>query len=248
MLDRAAELLDPARSSARLDVSLGYLDALDAEPPPTSGIAQSLMRTSVLPMIYERWWRPLGARVAIGARTSPADERRRARELLRLGPGDVVLDVACGPGNFTRNFAACVCETGLAVGIDASSTMLGRAVADTAPGQVAYVRGDALALPFRDESFDAACCFAALYLFDEPFRAVDEMARVLKPGGRIAILTGARSTWAPARAVESAFSAVSGLRLFERSEVTGELADRGFVDIRRDVAGLAQFVGARKPA
>ena len=97
------------------------------------------------------------------------DEHRIARLLLGLTPGDGVLDVACGPGNFTREFAQIVGAGGLAVGIDASATMLARAVADTTrPASVAYVRGDAEALPFRDASFDAVCCFAALHLFADP--------------------------------------------------------------------------------
>ena len=72
--------------------------------------------------------------------------------------------------------------------------MLARAVHDTPDPycNVAYIRGNAVELPFRDAAFDAVCCFAALHLFDEPFRALDHMARVLTPGGRIAIFTSCR--------------------------------------------------------
>jgi SAM-dependent methyltransferase len=53
--------------------------------------------------------------------------------------------------------------------------MLARAVEDTrvAPN-VAYLRGDAIRLPFRDGAFDAICCFAALHLLDEPLAALEE--------------------------------------------------------------------------
>ena len=61
------------------------------------------------------------------------------------------------------------------------------------------MRGDAVELPFRDASFDAVCCFAALHLFAEPFVALDHMARVLTPGGRIAIFTSCRAQSAPVR-------------------------------------------------
>ncbi len=44
-------------------------------------------------------------------------------------------------------------------------------------------------LPFADATFDAVCCFGALYLMPEPFRVAREMVRVLRPGGRVAILT-----------------------------------------------------------
>jgi ubiquinone/menaquinone biosynthesis C-methylase UbiE len=59
-----------------------------------------------------------------------AEEVRIARLLLGLGRGDEVLDVACGPGNFSREFARAVTDEGLVVGIDASRTMLARGVAE----------------------------------------------------------------------------------------------------------------------
>ena len=144
------------------------------------------MLTGVVPRIYERWWRPALGRVAKGVfGPGMADEHRIARLLLGLSPGDGVLDVACGTGNFTRDFARAVGGDGLVVGIDVSETMLARAVADTAEAgldSVAYMRGDAQELPFRDQSFDAVCCFAALHLFADPMRALDRMTAVLTPG------------------------------------------------------------------
>jgi ubiquinone/menaquinone biosynthesis C-methylase UbiE len=179
---------------------------------------------------------------------SMRDEHRIARLLLGLTPGDGVLDVACGPGNFTRDFARVVGSEGLAVGIDASTTMLARAVRDTPAREfpaAAYVRGNAVELPFRDASFDAVCCFAALHFFDDPFGALDHMARVLTPGGRIAILTSCRLRTAPLRTVDGAIGARSGQRMFERDEITGALEQRGFKDVRQRISGLAQFVGGR---
>ena len=115
-----------------------------------------------------------------------AEEIRIARLLLGLGEGDTVLDVACGPGNFTREFARAVGPDGLVVGIDASRTMLergGEELRRADPGNLTLIRGDATALPFRDGSFDACCCFAALHLFADPFAALDEMRRVLSRAG-----------------------------------------------------------------
>src|SRR5690349_4500604 len=85
---------DPATSAA------GYLDLLGGELPST-GAAQDLMTTRFVPAIYERYWRPGLARVVKGI-TGPgmAEEIRIARLLLGLGSGDLVLDLACGPGNF----------------------------------------------------------------------------------------------------------------------------------------------------
>ena len=246
-LQRAFPLLDPARRPARPRADDGYLDLLGGEPPPSTGTAQSLMLTGIVPAIYERWWRPALGRVAKGVLgPGMADEHRIARLLLGLSPGDGVLDVACGPGNFTRDFGASVGDAGLVVGIDASATMLTRAVEDTRATNIAYVRGNAVELPFRDEAFDAVCCFAALHLFAEPLAALDHMTRVLTPGGRIAIFTSCRTRSAPLRAWDGFLGARSGMRMFERDEITGALEERGFVQVRQRVTGLTQFVGARR--
>jgi ubiquinone/menaquinone biosynthesis C-methylase UbiE len=247
-LERSLALLDPARRPPSVPVVDGYLDMVgDAAPAPT-GATQRLMLTGIVPVVYEGCWRPALGRIAKGPfGPGMAEERRIARLLLGLGPGDGVLDLACGPGNFTRDFARLVGPDGLVVGVDASPTMLARAVAET-PDQsaIAYVRGDASALPFRDRSFDAVCCFAALHLFADPFGALDEMARVLTPGGRIALLTSCRTRTPAARTWDGFLGARLGMRMFEREEITEALAERGFSPVRRRVSGLAQFVGGRK--
>jgi SAM-dependent methyltransferase len=248
---RALPLLDPALRPERPDVRHGYLDLLgDHDGDGDAGsLAQRLMRTRALPVVYERWWRPAWGRILKGALGSGMrDEHRIARLLLGLTPGDGVLDVACGPGNFTREFAAIVARAGLAVGIDASPTMLARAVADTPSGDVAYVRGDAVDLPFRDQSFDAVCCFAALHLFADPDAALDHMTRVLGPGGRIAILTSCRLRSAPGRAVASLAGARTGMRIFGPDEVVDALRARGYAEVRQRISGLTQFVGGRLAA
>jgi len=130
-----------------------------------------------------------------------------------------------------------------------SETMLARAVGDTTAAglsaRTAYVRGNAQELPFVEGVFDAVCCFAALHLFADPERALDRMAAVLAPGGRIAIFTSARGRTAPLRTWESIAGARSGMRLFEQDEVIHALERRGFADTRQRVAGLTQFVGGR---
>jgi SAM-dependent methyltransferase len=225
----------------------GWLDLTGEDPPPSTGPAQDLMLSRALPVVYERAWRPAWGRVLLGLTGGGmADERRIARLLLGILPGDTVLDLACGPGNFTRDFARAAGHDGLVIGLDASPTMLDRAVRDTPQPQVAYVRGDAGRLPFEDGTVDAACCFAALHLFPDPGAALDELTRVLAPGGRIAILTSCRFRSAPLRTAESIAGRLSGIRLFEPDEITGALADRGFTDVKQRIAGVAQYVGARR--
>jgi ubiquinone/menaquinone biosynthesis C-methylase UbiE len=204
------------------------------------------MFTALLPKVYENWWRPAWGRLLKGVMgPGMADEHRIARLLMGLSPGDGVLDVACGTGGFTRDFARAVGPTGLAVGLDASETMLRRAVAETDVDQALYVRGDVVDMPFRDQSFDAVCCFAALNLFADPMAALDSMTRMLTPGGRIALFTSCRTRSAPFRAFEEVVRARSGMHMFERRELVDALEQRGYVEIQQRITGFTQFVGGR---
>jgi SAM-dependent methyltransferase len=243
-IERARVLLRPGADGGVED---GYLDLLGGDLRST-GPTQDLMLTRLVPSIYERWWRPALGTVA-GGLTGPSmgEELRIARLLLGLGAGDTVIDLACGPGNFSREFARAVGPEGLVVGIDASRSMLARGAADTERAGIAnlaLVRGDATALPFRDATFDAACCFAALHLFADPLAALNEIARVLGPGGRIAIMTSVRRQLT-LRPLKPLVERASGMRMFEADEITGALRERGFGGIHQRLAGLVQFVGAR---
>ena len=249
-IERALPLLTPEARRAARETRDGYLDLLGPSGEPEStGLGQDLMLTGIVPRIYERWWRPMLGRVVKGVfGPSWEEEKRIARLLLGLTPGDGVLDVACGTGPFTRDFARAVGPEGLVVGIDVSETMLGRAVGDTREArldQVAFVRGDASELPFRDQTFDAVCCFAAIHLFSHPFRALDRMTAVLDRGGRIAIFTSARGRTAQMRTFEGLVEARSGMRMFEQDEITSALEARGYAEVRQRVAGFTQFVGGR---
>lgn len=225
-----------------------FLDLLDDDVEST-GAASDLMRTGALPKVYERYWRPAIGRVAKGVRgPGMAEEIRIARLLLGLRPGDGVLDVACGPGNFSRAFASSVGDSGLVVGLDASETMLRRGAEElkrAGAGNVALVRGSATELPFVDASFDAVCCFAALYLFEDPLGAIDEMTRVLTPGGRIALMTSVQRTLGPRGPAKLITERLSGVRVFGQDEITEALDQRGFTDIHQRLSGLVQFVGGR---
>lgn len=274
VLDRVLELLETAPAEPR--VRDGVLDLLGdtAEPPDT--VAQRLMRSVALPRIYEQVWRPVLFGLSKGGPFGPStgEEYALAREWLGLAeaPGATVLDVACGPGNVTRALAAGVTGGGLVIGADASATMLRRAVADTraaAPdgsadtgdgggtsaetggdggtsADVAYVRCDAVDLPFRAGVFDAVCCYGALYLFDDPWSAIAGMARVLKPGGRLAVLTTRRPRVPVIGEGIGALSRTAGVRMFAPSELSHALSAAGFTGIRRRSYGVMQFAAATR--
>lgn len=245
--ERAMTLFATRPPRERLDASHGFLDLLGSEDPTGARLAQRLMVSRALPLVYQRFWRPLGGRLLMGV-TGPGsgEEHRAALEMLSIGSGDRVLDVACGPGNFSRDFALAAPD-GLVVGIDASAPMLEVAVRDTEAENVAYVRGDACALPFLDASFDAVCCFAALYLIEDPMRALAEIVRVLAPGGRLALLSSCNRGPLPTSATNAVVRGLTGVRIFGRGELTSALLGSGLVDVDQRVAGLAQFVSARKP-
>jgi demethylmenaquinone methyltransferase / 2-methoxy-6-polyprenyl-1,4-benzoquinol methylase len=116
--------------------------------------------------------------------TAGLDQRWRretARAVVR--PGDAVLDACCGTGDLALAAAR---EGGRVTGLDFSQRMLERA-RRKAPG-LEWVEGDMLALPFSDGAFDAATVGFGVRNVDDLDRGVAELRRVLRPGGRLAIL------------------------------------------------------------
>src|SRR5450755_4380131 len=118
--------------------------------------------------------------------------RERAAELARVGPGSRVLDVATGTGDLAIELARHVSPGGEVVGCDFAEGMLTRARAKAARdgGDVVprFEWADALELPYPDDSFDAATVgFGARNFTDLP-RGLQEMARVVRPGGRVVVL------------------------------------------------------------
>jgi demethylmenaquinone methyltransferase/2-methoxy-6-polyprenyl-1,4-benzoquinol methylase len=112
-------------------------------------------------------------------------DRRWRRLAVRevVWPGDRVLDACCGTGDFSVEAEQ---RGGRVVGLDFSERMLERARRKS--GTIEWVRGDALALPFEDGEFDAATVGFGVRNLDDLDRGLRELARVLRPGGRIAVL------------------------------------------------------------
>lgn len=244
-------LLLPALQETEFDSERGFfpLPVREREKNPVL----VAMDSPLVAMIYERWWRPGFGRILKGVSgPSMADEYTIAAELMDIQKGNTVLDLACGPGNFTRRFSALVGDGGLAVGFDASETMLERAHRDNdAAGisNIALVRGDASVLPFGDATFDSVCCYAALHMFPDPMLTLDEIARVLKPGGRVTLLTSCRPNGPEVVGqISKAISDASGQTMFGRNQITGELQDRGFLITKQIVGGLHQTLGAKLSA
>ena len=126
--------------------------------------------------------------------------RTAGRALERLAPGAAVLDIPCGGGVVLRDV-----PRGLVlryVAADISPAMLARTQAEADRRQVSIETSgqDVGALTFDDGSFDLALAYTSLHCFPEPEAAVHELARVLRPGGRLVGSTMLRSDWRSAAA------------------------------------------------
>ncbi|NMC50745.1 MAG: methyltransferase domain-containing protein, partial [Desulfovibrio sp.] len=116
-----------------------------------------------------------------------SDYKRESMKALGLSPGDAVLDIGCGLGRDLAALAVTVGPCGLAVGLDASLVMLGRAAreGEGASSRFVLAAGDGHFLPFADRTFAACRVDRTLQHAADPFRVLAEMARVTGPGGRV---------------------------------------------------------------
>jgi demethylmenaquinone methyltransferase/2-methoxy-6-polyprenyl-1,4-benzoquinol methylase len=119
--------------------------------------------------------------------------RARAADLAHVTPGGRVLDVATGTGDLAIELASRVFPGGEVVGSDFAEAMLARARSKAARPRDSAVQprfewGDALALPYGSDSFDAATVGFGARNFADLGRGLHEMARVVRPGGRVVVL------------------------------------------------------------
>ncbi len=130
---------------------------------------------------------------------SLGQDRAWRREVVRAvaaEPGETVLDLAAGTGTSSRPFA----EAGAAVfPTDLSMGML--QVGKRREPQLTFVAGDALALPYRNDAFDAVTISFGLRNVADTLAGLRELRRVTRPGGRLVVCEFSTPTWKPWRAV-----------------------------------------------
>lgn len=225
----------------------GVLDLLEADVPLTQ--TQHLLNTPLTAWAYDR------ARDALlrlfGAPDFPTEvtEIQRAQQ---LRAGDTILDLACGHGVFTVEWAKRVGPEGLVIGLDLSPAMLARAAGHVQRwdlDNVLLVRGDAHRLPLADASLFKMNCSGGFHQFPDLSQALSELARVGAPGAVLTASTfaeGPSDRWASLKrrlGERFAFHSVPLVQLGER------LAALGYHDYQWSLpGGWFGYAAARKEA
>jgi ubiquinone/menaquinone biosynthesis C-methylase UbiE len=146
--------------------------------------------------------------------------------LLEIHPTDKVLEVGFGAGLAIAK-AATIAAQGWVVGVDFSEAMVQLTRRRNAPaiaaGRVALQYGTLPALPYRADAFDRVFAVNVIYYLPEPMASLQELWRVMKPGGRMALFLYAHEDLAKKR-----FARAGGLRLYTAEEVVQLLTQAGF--------------------
>ncbi len=142
------------------------------------------------------WWRrnpsacPYGQRFWVEA-PHPIITRGRLREVVGLAPGERVLEVGVGTGYYSLPLAEWVGASGHLDLFDLQREMLDHTLASAREAglaeRVTATRGDATSLPYDDDAFDAAVIVATLGEIPDRDAALRELARVVRPGGRVVV-------------------------------------------------------------
>ena len=153
-------------------------------PPSNFSSSWSRVDQSTDPSFFSDVLQATRAQLLEQARREPA----QVFGPLELRAGLRVLDVGCGTGEYVRVMAPLVAPGGV-VGIDLSAALIDRArqLSGDAGPNLSFRVGDAYELPFPDGSFDRVICTQVLLHLADPWRAVQEMRRILAPGGRLSI-------------------------------------------------------------
>ncbi len=232
-LQRALDLLIDRPTEP--DVSKGYLDLLgssaieDAGPAKNTGAIQAVWASPIGSMLYDN--AQAISRKFLSVWQHPV-------EWLDIPQGGIVLDVGSGPGSVTPSLARAAGPDGLALGVDISEPMLARAVRAEAGPQVGFMRADAQRLPLRDQTVDAVVSIAVLQLIPDPVAALSEIARVLRPGGRMAVMVPI------VRRFPQLWQMLpnGGAYMFGEDEIGDILEAHGFVTVRTKTIGTFQWV------
>lgn len=237
----------------------GIVDAHPGRPGrlPSRGAAGWVNDLAATAWAYEPLWRHRSlAILTLGAATTAFELRTLRAWLtatlgsLEAGPslplaGRRVLDVGCSAGLYARTLAADGADV-FALDASAAFVRAGRRRAARAGLAATWVRGDAHALPFVADAFDAAVVGATLNELGDPERAFRELARVLRPSGVVWTMYARRAV-GPARALQWLLER-GGLRFPAPEAVDAWAAAAGLAPLRRSEHGPVVFALYREGA
>ena len=217
----------------------GFVDFVWRTREPS--LSQRLMESEFYSVGYETVFRPTLTRLVTAQTIETSMQLSVA--MLRPPVDGMVLDIGCGTGNFTRAMMqAMMPGTGLCVGLDLSAPMVRTAARfrdEAGLERMHLVRGDAQLLPFADDAFDAVHTSAALQLVPDPRRAVLEMARVLRPGGRVLVNTFVRSSGGLSRRMQNFMGRNTGFQWFSPERLSTLLNGAGLYVVEEVIEGAA---------
>lgn len=241
----AGSVLSPA-SGEIYEVKNGYLDLLKSRV----GADNVANLTNFLPgagRTYEPLWRVHSLSVLTGERFPNERELRVISDLLRPEPGGRYLDLGCSAGLYTRNLQRELGAGGRIVGIDISPSMLREAARRARRQGVkpSFARADAENLPFADASFSGAVCGGTLNELGDPARALRETARVLEPGGRLAVMGILKAATPWGRRLQRLLL-TGGVKFFEPEQLKSMFDHAGFEPDYLRAYGLIFFGSATR--
>jgi SAM-dependent methyltransferase len=227
------------------EIKDGYLDLLKTR----TGADSLANLTNFLPGAgrgYEPLWRVRSLSLLTGETFPNERELEIIIHLIRPVHEGRYLDLGCSAGLYTRGLAREL-QGGVAVGLDISPSMLREAhrrarATDTNPS---FVRANAKNLPFFDATFEGAVCGGTLNEFGDPARVLRETSRILRPGGRLAVMGILRANSPQGRRLQRLLS-TGGIRFFQPEELQSLLDHAGFEPDPLRTYGPVFFAGATR--
>ena len=224
----------------------GILYLLEAAPDKT--FTQQVLDTPFTAWAYDRFRETLTR-----ALNSPdfAIEVAEAQRALQVQSGDVLLDLACGQGNFTVEWAKLAGTDGLIIGLDYSPAMLARAVYHVnrwGLDNVLLIHGDAHALPFGDRVLHKVNCSGGFHQLPDLPQALREIARVSAPGAALATSTFAEGADDPRAGFKRWLGRAFDLYFVPLVRLGEQLTALGYTDYAWSLPGSGWFgyTSARK--